>query len=132
MRAAKWTIEDVTALFHESPPVITRLVKDMDSDKAASQYTLLSMFSVSHKSGLLAVFNAAGSLLHFRMANDDAIHQSLAANDLTLWWTRGYMPTLASPYFPFRRQQLPDRIRYTRVYDNYVIDAPLAPLSSAL
>jgi hypothetical protein len=55
-----------------------------------------------------------------RIFTDQAPHASLKKYKETLWWHTEWLPSLNSPYFPFRQSLVAAELaQYERLYDGY-------------
>lgn len=122
-KAVDWEITHLLTLLDHHPSSVVRPVKDAEG--SAAQYTLLSLFSTELEQGVIAAFRPSGAVMHFQFVKDPLIDASLRRSlDGTLWWTRNWLPSLHSPYFPFERKPAGDQLVYTRLFDGYEFKSP--------
>jgi hypothetical protein len=66
------------------------------------------------------------TLMHTRIVNNDRMHTSLQKSPSDpLWRHTEWMPSLNSPYFPFRQKAVaPGAAEYERLFDGYTFTRP--------
>jgi len=105
---------------------VARLVQDVSG--ALYPYYLLSLFSPVLGYGVVGAFKVRDHHpLHFRFTNNRKFAQSLEKRpEEPLWWTRRWLRSLRSPYFPFARQLKANKFVYQRLFDDFTfeLDAP--------
>jgi hypothetical protein len=115
---------EVAALLRERREPTIRFVHDIDAKERG--YTMSAVFSDELGYGLIGIYDFNDqAFLHARVTSDRKLVAGLAGDPAEpLWWTRGPLETLFSPYFPFRR--VPDQLQptYRRLADDFEIKTP--------
>jgi hypothetical protein len=121
-RAELWEIPRLSALLASSPVHVARIVHDVSN--ALAPYYLLSLLSPTLEDGVVGAFDVADlQPLHFRFTKNRKFDQSMRSrSDEPLWWTRRWLPSLMSPYFPFARQVVGTKYVYQRLFDDFTFE----------
>jgi hypothetical protein len=121
-RAQSWEIPRLSALLSSPHEHVARLVQDVRG--ALYPYYLLSLFSPALGYGVVGVFKVRDHQpLHFRFTNNRKFAQSLQTRPHEpLWWSRRWLPSLKSPYFPFARQLKANKFVYQRLFDDFTFE----------
>jgi hypothetical protein len=122
-RAQSWEIPRLSTVLSSPHEHVARLVQDVRG--ALYPYYLLSLFSPALGYGVVGAFKVRDHQpLHFRFTNNRKFAQSLQKRPLEpLWWTRRWLPSLKSPYFPFARQVVGNKYVYQRLFDDFVYES---------
>ncbi len=119
-KTAEWSIAALPAVLESDDSPVVHLVEDVD--RMRNPYTIMSMFSDRLKYGFGAVFRQDGLLLRLQLFNDSRFDRSLRKpHGSSLWWTRQWLPSLASPFFPFEKTS-DTPLRFTRVFDGMALN----------
>jgi hypothetical protein len=114
-KSKTWNVPALRAMLPLDETPIIKVVQDIESVKRP--YTLLSVFSEKLKYGFAAVFRTDGVLQRLQFFNDRRVDHSLRqVPDATLWWTRRWLPSLESPFFPFQKKA-DSTDKYIRPFD---------------
>jgi hypothetical protein len=108
--ARAWKLPSLQRLMDSQPEVVAhRTVRGIEAPHA--EYMLMSLLpghgaapAPGRGPGLLAAFAPDGRLVQMRFTTDQDTVRSLARYaGQDLWWTGRWLPTLASPFYPFVR-----------------------------
>ena len=118
-KAHAWNITRLSALLASPTTQVARIVRDINGTLAP--YYLLSVFSLSLGDGVVGAFHVSDHApLHFRFTKNRKFEESLELRPgEMLWWTRDFLPTLRSPYFPFARTLVGNKFHYQRLFDSF-------------
>ena len=121
-RAHAWNIRRLSAVLATPTVQVARIVRDIGGTLAP--YYLLSAFNLSLGDGVVGVFDVSDHApLHFRFTKNRKFDQSLQRRPgEILWWTRDFLPTLQSPYFPFARTLVGNKSQYQRLFDDFTFE----------
>lgn len=116
-----FAVSKLQALLEPVPVPIVRRVEDVAG--TWRPYWLWSAYSDSLGYGVMAAFDTErDALLHLRFTRHAKLARSIEGDiHEPLWWTRGFLPTLQSPYFPFRRESHGGAFVYRRALDGEVL-----------
>jgi hypothetical protein len=119
-------IPELHDLLDPPPPATLRLVRDIQG--SPRYYRLASAFSATKQRGVVAVVSPSGVLRHFALHASADFAARLALNPQEdLWWTTAYLPSLPSPYYPFRRVTEGNKTIFRRIGDDLVIASAATP-----
>lgn len=113
--AAEVESPELAALISSQASPIVRTVRDIRG--SGDMYTLLSLFNDQLRYGVIAAFDPYDHrLMHFRFVTVPLLS---ANTDEVLWWTREFLPSLPSPYFPFREEVGAGGPSFKRLVDDF-------------
>ena len=106
--ARAWKLEPVDRFLQSAPhPVAFRWVRGIELPDI--EYALLTLLAGDGaggkpRQGLMAAFDAEGTLQQMQFTTDENAVRSLTRFDgQDLWWTTRRLPILPSPFYPFAR-----------------------------